>query len=121
MLPFSATSTTTLNHDVIMSSNIIADAQSITPLAMIHNPAANGIAGNKQEEALVITRQEVNNAPLVQLCHVARCSSSESGWSLTPLFTNIHPVEVTPGANRVGTSYERIYSFFLQMPVTIAR
>lgn len=106
--PFTVTSSSSLSQDVLMSSNILVDSESATPLAMLINPSSNGKPGNPQTEALGI----INLTTGIQLCHITRISSNECGWQLNPLFPGITPLEVAAGTNRSGSSSAEVYTFF---------
>jgi len=110
--PFVATASSTLSQDIVMTDNILADAQSASPVAMIINPCAGGIPGNSQPEALAIVTREVDGESVLQLCHVARTTDKEGGWMLNPLFSSLPPVEVAAGTNRSRAPYASVYAFF---------
>lgn len=99
--PITASVSSVLSQDVLTTNTIPVDTSSPNPVAAFMN-ANSGGSGTPQIEALGIVTPASATTP--QLAHIARSSSSESGWVVNPLFDGVTPIEVMAGSTN-NTSY----------------
>lgn len=99
--PLQATWTSVLSQDVVMTSSVLAQSSSPSPVGAFTNAATGAV------EALVVSTQSGLTG---QLCHVARDPATDGGWQQVAL--GVAATEVVAGTALPGTSAATSYGFF---------
>jgi len=102
--PFTATYTTVLSQDVVMTATIPVDSTSPAPVGPFTNPSAGGRAGAAAAEALVVSGG--------RLCHAARQWTSDGGWTLATPVSGAMAREVAAGTAYAGTAQAAVYGLY---------
>ncbi|HQR33060.1 MAG TPA: hypothetical protein PLK30_09995 [Blastocatellia bacterium] len=109
--PLQLTWTTVMSQDLITTATIPVDAVSPRPVAVFTNPAST-LAVQARTEALVVANPSLGSGAGSQLCHVARNSNTDAGWSLVPLFGGRAAKEVAAGTAYPGSNFSSVYGHF---------
>ena len=109
--PLQLTWTSVMSQDLITTATIPVDATSPRPVAVFTNPAST-LADQARTEALVVTNPSQGGGTGSQLCHVARNSNTDAGWSLVPLFGGRTAKEVAAGTSYPGSEFSSVYGHF---------
>jgi len=109
--PLQLTWTTVMSQDLITTATIPVDANSPRPVAVFTNLAST-LAAHARTEALVVANPSQGGGTGSQLCHVARNSNTDAGWSLVPLFGGRTAKEVAAGVSYPGSSFSSVYGHF---------
>jgi hypothetical protein len=104
-----ATWQSVMSQDVVSTSNIIVDSISTTPIAAFRNPNSGGVSGNVQPEALVLASYGGHTR---RPCHVARDTSTQGGFRLTPVLEQ-EVSEVAAGVAYPTGADPKVHGFFL--------
>ncbi|MEN3165548.1 hypothetical protein WI697_26170 [Tistrella mobilis] len=100
-----------LTQDAIASTDLLVAVGSAAQVAAFSNPAAAGMAGNLQTEALLIALPTSGNATL---SYAARSTTTATGWAISELsgLSTQAIQEVVAGTNLMGSSDCGIFGFY---------